>query len=105
MAASSRRQQIERLLADDPKDSFLRYGLAMEYGAEGSDQRLVELLQGLLKDSPEYVPAYFHCAQGLLRLGRSEEAKGTLETGISQARRAGDAHAAEEMQGLLMTLE
>ena len=100
----SRREQLERLLADDPKDPFLRYGLAMECGREGDDARLVEGLEALVKESPEYIPAYFHCAQGLLRLGRPDEARTVLEQGIAQARRTGDLHAAEEMQGLLGTI-
>jgi hypothetical protein len=101
----SRREQLERLLADDSKDPFLRYGLAMEFGREGNDARLVEGLQALVKDSPAYIPAYFHCAQGLLRMGRTDEAKAILTNGIEQAQWAGDLHAAEEMQGLLGTIE
>jgi hypothetical protein len=100
----SRRELLERLLADDPRDPFLRYGLAMEWGREGNDSKLVEGLLELAKDSPEYIPGYFHGAQGLLRLGRTEEAKQLLERGIAQALRAGDQHAAEEMQGLLGTI-
>ena len=101
----SRREQLERLLADDPQDSFLRYGLAMEYGREGNDVGLVDGLKALVHDSPDYVPAYFHGAQGLLRLGRAEEAKALLQKGIAEAQRAGDQHAAEEMQELLGTIQ
>jgi len=105
MPGPSRREQLERLLADDPKDPFLRYGLAMEHGSEGNQERLVGVLSDLLTDLPDYIPAYFQCAQGLLRLGRAEEAKRVLVRGVEQATASGEAHAAEEMQGLLMTLE
>jgi hypothetical protein len=101
----SRREQLEHLLAADSKDPFLRYGLAMEHGREGDDAGLVNGLLSLVQDSPEYVPAYFHVAQGLLRLGRTEEARSLLRNGIAQAQRAGDPHAAEEMNGLLETIE
>ena len=102
---STRRAQLTRLLADDPKDPFLRYGLAMEEVKDGQHERAARLLQELLNDSPEYVPAYFHCAQAYLRAGNEADAKKVLESGISAARKAGDLHAAEEMQGLRGTIE
>jgi hypothetical protein len=38
-------------------------------------------------------------------LGRTGDAKVILANGIEQAQRAGDLHAAEEMQGLLGTIQ
>ena len=32
-----RMEQIEALLADDPTDAFLRYGLALEHASAGDD--------------------------------------------------------------------
>jgi hypothetical protein len=34
MATKSRREQLEEMLADDPDDAFVRYGLAMEHVGE-----------------------------------------------------------------------
>jgi predicted Zn-dependent protease len=102
--AAARREQLERLLKSDAKDPFLRYGLAMEHAAEGQHATAARLFAELLADSPDYIPAYFHSAQALLRDGRNGEARQVLEAGIARARLGGDVHAAEEMKGLLGTV-
>src|SRR5665213_4346134 len=35
MADKSRRQRLEEMLAEDPTDTFCRYGLAMDYAGAG----------------------------------------------------------------------
>lgn len=70
MEAKTRKQQLEDLLADDPNDPFLRYGLAMEYLSEGDDEGAVQRFQELIAVAPEYVPAYLQIGQAFLRLGR-----------------------------------
>ena len=37
MTAKSRKQQIQEMLAEEPTDAFLRYGLAMEFVSEAND--------------------------------------------------------------------
>ena len=104
MAATSRRQQIEAMLADDPQDRFLRYSLAMELQKEGEHVRSVELLRALMSEAPPYVVAFFMAAKQLAGLGRIAETRSVLRDGIEQARRQGDAHAASEMSEFLTTL-
>ena len=104
MAATSRRQQIEAMLADDPQDRFLRYSLAMELQKEGDHERSIELLRELMAEEPPYVVAFFMSAKQLAALGRIAEARSALRDGIEQARSQGDAHAASEMSEYLTTL-
>jgi predicted Zn-dependent protease len=104
MAGKSRKEQIQELLADDPNDPFLRYGLAMEYVSEGNDSEAVRVFQEMFQATPDYVPAYQQAGQALVRLGRAAEAASALRQGITIARGQGNLHAAEEMQGLLDTL-
>ena len=104
MSEKTRREMLEDMLRDDPADPFLHYGLAMEHAASGEDAAAVLAFERLFIVSPEYVPAYLQAGQALVRLQRIGEAKAVFETGIAMARRTGDAHAAEEMQGMLMNL-
>lgn len=104
MTARSRKEKLEALLAIDPEDSFLRYGLAMEYVSSGDDEEAVRQLRALIGRDPNYVPAYLQAGQALARLGREDEAGAILRDGITVATRSGDAHAASEMSGLLATL-
>lgn len=105
MATTARMQQLQQMLADDPKDAFLRYGLAMEYAAAGDLPAAVGELEILLADTPDYVPALQQRGQLLIQLGRTAEARQALQQGAAAARQAGDLHAAEEIQGLLVNLE
>src|SRR5258708_6073130 len=103
--AKPRKQQIEEMLAEDPGDAFLRYGLAMEYVSEGNDAEAVRQFNQLFAVASDYMPSYHQAGQALVRLGRADEARNTLRRGIQIAGQQGNHHAAEEMQGLLDTLD
>ena len=99
-----RMDQIEALLADDPDDPFLRYGLAMEYAGAGDEATAADQLLRLIAGTP-YVPAYLMAGQILNRLDRVGEACDVLRRGIAAAREQGNAHAEGEMAALLATIE
>jgi len=92
------------LLAQDPNNAFARYGLAMEYSNTGDFGHALEEFGKLLATNPDYVPGYHMCAQTLVKAGRAQEAKTTLENGIVAAQRKGDRHAESEMSALLQDL-
>ncbi|HEV3079404.1 MAG TPA: tetratricopeptide repeat protein [Gemmataceae bacterium] len=105
MTGKSRKEQLQEMLADDPKDPFLRYGLGMEYVSEGNDEEAVRQFRALVAATPDYVPAYQQAGQALLRLGKPHDAQELLRAGIEAALKQGDQHAAGEMQELLASLE
>lgn len=110
MPKTPRMERIEAMLADDPNDAFLRYGLAMEHASAGDDASCVAVLRDLIarSEASPYVPAYLQAGQALVRLDRIDEACEVLKTGIDAAGRVGtpDAiHARGEMQGLLSSIE
>ena len=100
----TRREKLEAMLAADPTDSFLRYGLSQELDKEGVHDRSLELLVGLTRDAKPYVAAFFMGGQQLAKLGRINEARSILRDGIEEARRQGNAHAAGEMAEFLAGL-
>jgi predicted Zn-dependent protease len=104
MSEPTRRQRIEAMLADEPGDPFLRYGLAMELQKEGDFDRCLSLLDGLMTDASPMVAAFFMAGQQLTRLKRFAEARAALRAGIDQARLQGDQHAASEMSEYLARL-
>jgi Tfp pilus assembly protein PilF len=105
MTGKTRKQQIEEMLVEEPNDAELRYALAMEHVSAGDDAEAVRCLGDLSAAIPEYVPAYFQHARALIRLGRQGDARPTIEQGIAAARKKGEFHAADELQGLLDSLE
>lgn len=99
---TSRLEKIQSMLADDPRDSFLRYTLAMEYRKLDDNEKSLELLTELAtKEEPKYVAAFFMAAQQLVELDRIEEARTFLRDGIDEARSQNNHHAAAEMAELL----
>jgi tetratricopeptide (TPR) repeat protein len=100
----SRRERIEALLIDEPRDPLLRYGLAIEWEKEGQIERAWTLFQDLMRDQTPYIPAYFRAAQMLAGVDRVEEARALLRDAIPIARRVGDLHAAGEMSEFLAQL-
>lgn len=105
MSNKTRKEQLQELLALDPNDSFVRYGLAMEEASAGQDIEAVACLRELLRRDPNYVPAYLQAGRALIRVGDDDAAREILREGIAVARRTGDEHAAGEMAGFLTSLE
>jgi predicted Zn-dependent protease len=102
---SAKRLALEASLAEDPRDDFLRYGLAMQCLREGDTAEGRERLKALIADRPdESVPSYQQLGQSFAETDELEHARYWLELGIEKARKHGDMHAAHEMQGLLDTL-
>ncbi len=102
---SPRRRMLEESLAEDPSDTFLRYGLAMQCLREGDVAQGREQLRALIADHPEdQIPAYQQLGQSHLETGELEEAAQILKAGILKARAKGDLHAAGEMEGFLATM-
>jgi Tfp pilus assembly protein PilF len=100
-----RRKMLEDFLAQNPTDSFARYGLALDYANSGETERATQELQRLTEINPDYTAGYQMWAQILMKLGKTSEARPLLEKGIACAQRTGNAHAAREMQGMLEELE
>lgn len=105
MSAKSRKEQLEEMLREEPNDPFLRYGLAMEHVSAGDDAGAVRHFHDLVAAAPTYVPAYMQGGQALVRLNRIPEAREFWQQGVVVARQQGDAHAAEEMAGMIANLD
>jgi len=103
MAEKSRRRLLlEQSLADDPADTFLRYGLAMQCLRDGDVEEGRDRLKALIADHPDdQIAAYQQLGQSYFDGEEPELAAETLRLGIVKARASGDMHAASEMEGLL----
>lgn len=97
--------KLEKLLALDPSDAFVLYGLATEHAKAGAVDVAMAYFDRCLTADPNYCYAYYHKARVLSEHERMPEAVQTLRDGLVAARRAGDAKAMSEMQTLLDTLE
>lgn len=92
---------LSEILAQNPADSFARYGLAMAYAAEGRNDEALKEFATATQNNPDYVPAYQMSAQTLIKLGQTDAAKNRLTAGLAACQRTGNTHAASEMQAML----
>ena len=100
---SPRRLKLERALAEDPADPFLRYGLAVQCLREGDVEEGRQRLRALIAERPEaaeVVAAYQQLGQSHQEAGEVEPARAAFDAGIALARARGDMHAQGEMEGL-----
>jgi predicted Zn-dependent protease len=95
---------LKDILSQNPRDSFARYGVAMEYANSGKLPEALDEFETLLKEHPDYTAGYFMAAQTLSKANRSDEAKKMLQQGIAAAQRTGNEHARSEMEGMLSDL-
>jgi predicted Zn-dependent protease len=96
---------LKEILELDPKNSFARYGVAMELAGRGDTAEAVQEFDTLLANDPDYTAGYFMAAQTLAAAGRTPEAIGRLKIGILSAERSGNRHAVSEMQAMLDELD
>ena len=100
--------RIEKLLeymktAD--KDSFLQHALALEYIKIGEDEEARNLFNELLLREPTYIGSYYHLGKLLERVGDFDKAIRIYKRGMEEAKRAGDSHSYNELQGALEDVE
>ena len=96
---------LKEILIIDPKNTFARYGLAIEYVNRGEIETGLAEFETLLSANPDYTAGYFMAAQTLSAAGRKAEAMERLKAGIGCAARTGNRHALSEMQAMLDVLE
>jgi len=92
---------LKKLIDLDPSDPFPRYGYAMQLRAAKRFDEAIAAFEDLIARSPDYIPARQQLAMAFEAAGRIDEARGAYRAGIDAARKAGERHAAEEMEGQL----
>jgi Flp pilus assembly protein TadD len=95
---------LKSMLAENPRDIFARYGLAMEHANQGNLEEAVVEYRILLEHNPDYAAPYFHGGQALEKLGRIDDARAMYQNGIETTSRTGDLHTKSELQAALEML-
>ena len=94
-------EKLKSFLAENPDDSFVQHALALEYVKLNDDEAAKKQWEALLKRDADYVGSYYHLAKLLERQGERETAVATYEKGMAIAKKVGDRHAFNELQGAL----
>ncbi|MBI1304535.1 MAG: hypothetical protein GC172_12235 [Phycisphaera sp.] len=102
---SERFDKLLALLAAEPDDGFVLYGLAQECQKLGRLNDAIGYYDRTAAADPKQCYAFFHKAKALEALGRSGDAIATLRQGLAQARAVRDNKAASEIEGYLDEME
>jgi len=89
------------MLERDPNDTFLIYGIALEYKKLGDAKQAIEYLDRVIAADAGYCYAYHQ--KGLVHesTGDVEAAKSAYRAGVAAATKKGDEHARSEIQAAL----
>ena len=91
--------KLKEYLKTNGKDSFLQHALALEYIKAGNDAEAKNLFNDILKREPTYIGSYYHLGKLHERLGDEVKAIKIYERGMEEAKKAGDNHTYNELQG------
>lgn len=94
-------EALRKILEQDPNNSFVHYGLAQAYAAEGKLQEAVETYRKLIDSDPLYVAAYYHGGRALEKLAQVDQARELYSLGLGACSRKGDMHTRSEIQAAL----
>ncbi len=104
LMATNRLEVLGQMVAQDPQNTFARYGLAMELANNGQLQQAVHEYRTVLDQDENYAAAYYHGGQALEQLGEVEQARTLYEKGVEATTRKGDAHTRAEIEAALSLL-
>jgi Tfp pilus assembly protein PilF len=100
----SRIDAIKGFLEDDPKDSFSRYALALEYVKLDRWDDAIQEFEIVISNDAEYVATYYQLAKAYEHQEQRDKAESTYRTGMEVGVHAKDMHTVGELQEALNAL-
>jgi tetratricopeptide (TPR) repeat protein len=105
LGALDRIDMLKGFIANNPKDPFPRYGLALELKNRGRLVEAADEFQTLMEQFPDYTAAYLHAGNVARERGERPNAGEIYRRGIGICQQRGDGHALGELEGALASLE
>ena len=102
--AEARIELFKKMIASDPNNTTVRFGLANELLKLERFEEAAGELQSYLNQTDDQGAAYGKLAQALERLGRIDEARTAYQQGIAAATRHGHPGMAQEFEMALADL-
>ena len=98
---ASRIEIFEQMLAGDPANTAVLFGLAKEYEKAGDAQKLIDTLERYLAAADDEGNAYGMLARAYERMNQSDKAREAYERGARAATSHGHPGMAEEYRQIL----
>lgn len=101
----TRKEQIQAMLAEQPSDTFLQYALAIEIAKTGDIITAIQHTTKLLKQTPDYLGAYYQLGKWYEAIQDFEAAINTYQQGIKLAATQNNTKAKNELEQALWLIE
>ena len=101
--SQSRIEVFEQMLAGDPANTMVMFGLAKEYEKAGDEAKLIATLERYLAAADDEGNAYGMLARAYERTKEPEKARAAYQRGIEVASAHGHPGMAEEFRTILET--
>lgn len=102
---TTRREQLEAMMKEDPNDVFLHYALGLELYKVGEYAIGMDKMQEIIALHTDYVPAYFQLAQWLVEADETGKAIAYLRQALDLTQQQKDEKAHREIAEFLFVLE
>jgi len=99
--AASRIEIFEQMLAGDPANTTVLFGLAKEYEKAGEGNKLIDALERYLAAADDEGNAYGMLARAYERANQPDKARASYQRGIEVANAHGHPGMAEEYRQIL----
>src|SRR5947208_16773240 len=93
---ASRIEIFEQMLAGDPANTMIMFGLAKEYEKAGDDAKVIDTLERYLAAADDEGNAYGMLARAYERMNKHDQAREIYQRGIEVANAHGHPGMAEE---------
>lgn len=101
--AASRLEIFEQMLAGDPGNTMVMFGLAKEYEKAGDDAKVIETLERYIATADDEGNAYGMLAHAYERTKQMDKARDAYQRGVEVASAHGHPGMAEEYRQILKT--
>ncbi len=102
---SDRLSQLIALSKEMPDDTFLKYGIALEYVSRNEDTKALLYFQEIHQNQSKYLANYYQLGKLYERISDFEAATTIYNEGIEVAKNQKDRHTQNELQSALDELQ
>lgn len=97
--------QLLDLLKTEPNDSFLNYGLALEYARQDEKEKAINIIETVLQRDENYLAGYYLLGQLYEQTQQLKKARIAYSKGITIARQQKNNKTAGELSTALSLIE
>ena len=102
---STRLEQLQQMLAQEPSDEFLQYAIAIEYFSAGNFEKAINCFEKILDVNADYLAAYYQTGKSYEELKQFDNAKNIYTKGIALAQKQNKTKTLNELREALFLLE